>query len=153
MQQSPRGGVGRFINVQLWVLLLGTAMLSACAGSSPVVELKGERYRVEIADDPAERQLGLMFRDHLDADAGMFFIFPRAAPRAFWMKNCRIPLDILFFDADLRLINAHYSVPPCRSRECPSYPSAAPAKYVLELNGGEAAGLNLEPGDRLIRHW
>jgi uncharacterized membrane protein (UPF0127 family) len=64
------------------------------------------------------------------------------------MKNTRIPLDIMYFDADLQLVNVQ-TARPCRTRNCPVYPSAAPAKYVLELNAGKAEELGLRPGDRL----
>ena len=66
----------------------------------------------------------------------------------FWMRNTRIPLDIMYFDADLRLINVQ-TARPCRTRNCPTYPSTGPAKYVLELNAGKAAELGAQPGDRL----
>jgi len=68
---------------------------------------------------------------------------------AFWMKNTAMPLDILFFDQHLRLINAHYNVPPCRSSRCAHYPSERAAAMVLELNGGRSATLALKPGAQL----
>jgi uncharacterized membrane protein (UPF0127 family) len=76
------------------------------------------------------------------------FIFPNEAMRSFWMKNTRIPLDILYFDDELRLVNA-VSARPCRTAQCRGYSSAGPARYVLELNAGLASELQLAPGDRL----
>ncbi len=134
--------------MRLFPLLFLLPMLAACA-SSPKVELRGQAFTVEIADEFAEQRQGLMFREELDRNAGMLFIFPREAPRSFWMKNCKINLDILYFDADLKLINGHYDVPPCRRDPCRSYPSRAPARYVLELNGGRARELGVQPGDVL----
>lgn len=123
--------------------------LSACA-AEPQVELGGERFSVEIADSDETRARGLMFRDSLAADRGMLFVFGREAMRAFWMKNTRIPLDILYFDADLELVSMQQSVPPCGAApRCPSYPSAAPAQYVLELRAGTARRLGVKTGDRL----
>lgn len=133
------------------LLFLSLAILLASAGcaSGPSVVLGGERFSVEIADDRDEQALGLMFRDHMEPDHGMLFVFPREQRRSFWMKNCRIALDIMFFDAEGTLINTHHSVPPCRVDPCPSYPSTRPAQYVLELNAGMARRLGVEPGDRL----
>jgi hypothetical protein len=131
----------------LYLLML--AACSACASGEPSVVLGGKTFSVEIADSSEEHQLGLMFRDSMPADHGMIFIFPDEAPRSFWMKNTRIPLDIMYFDRDLRMVSISADTPPCRVARCPSYPSVAPAKYVLELNGGSAASLGVGVGDKL----
>ena len=122
-------------------------LLSGCASGGPWVEIGGQRYTVEVADDDAERSRGLMFRDELAADRGMLFVHEREEPQAYWMKNTRIALDILYFDAVARLVSQQRDVPPCSLGDrCPPYPSAAPALYVLELNAGEAARLGLADG-------
>lgn len=122
-------------------------LLSGCASGGPWVEIGGQRYTVEVADDDAERSRGLMFRDELAADRGMLFVHEREEPQAYWMKNTRIALDILYFDAAARLVSQQRDVPPCSLGDrCPPYPSAAPALYVLELNAGEAARLGLADG-------
>lgn len=123
--------------------------LSACA-SEPVVELRGERFRVEIARSAEEQARGLMFRDHMDADAGMLFVYDDLARRSFWMRNCRIPLDILYFDAEAKLVGEALGVPPCNAAQCPTYDGGgAPAQYVLELNAGTARRLGVQRGDVL----
>ena len=131
----------------LYVLML--AACSACASGEPSVVLGGKTFSVEIADTQEEHALGLMFRDSMPADHGMIFLFPNEAPRSFWMKNTRIPLDIMYFNKDLILVSIAADTPPCRVSRCPSYPSKAPAQYVLELNAGVAASLGVEVGDRL----
>jgi uncharacterized membrane protein (UPF0127 family) len=123
---------------------------TACVAGGPEVELKGKRFSVEISDTREKQALGLMFRDSMPADHGMLFIFPREAPRSFWMKNTRIPLDIMYFNEDLELVSISADTPPCRVSYCPSYPSKLPAKFVLELNAGTAAELGVELGDRLV---
>ena len=125
--------------------------LAACASdANHWVELGGKRYTVEVADTDDERARGLMFRDSMDTDKGMLFVFERDEPRAFWMKNTRIPLDILYFDDSRRLVSQQRDVPPCSLGDgCPSYPSNVPARYVLELNAGEAARLKLQDGVEL----
>ena len=124
---------------------------SACAsGKTPWVELGGERFAVEVADDDAERARGLMFRDALAPGHGMLFIHEREEPQAYWMKNTKIPLDILYFDNARKLVAQQRDVPPCSAgNACPPYPSNAPARYVLELNAGEAAKLKLQDGAEL----
>ena len=127
---------------------VGGLLLAGCAsGNGLWVEIGGERYIVEIADDNMERARGLMFRDELPDGHGMLFIHDREEPQAYWMKNTRIPLDILYFDNNRLLVSQQRDIPPCSAgNACPSYPSSAPARYVLELNAGEAARLGLEDG-------
>lgn len=121
--------------------------LGGCASGGPWVEIGGQRYAVEVADDDAERSRGLMFRDEMAADHGMLFVHEREEPQSYWMKNTRIALDILYFDAAAKLVSQQRDVPPCSLGDrCPPYPSDAPARFVLELNAGEAARLGLVDG-------
>lgn len=133
-----------------WTLILIVLMsCTACVAAEPQVELKGQRFIVELATTPEEQQLGLMFREHLAEDHGMLFIFPSAITRSFWMKNTRIPLDIFYFDESLKLVSVAQNAKPCRVERCPGYPSEGPARYVLELNAGKALELDVKPGDEL----
>jgi hypothetical protein len=77
----------------------------------------------------------------------MLFVFPQAQPLTFWMKDTLIPLDMLFFDEAHRLVTIRTDAPPCKADPCPTYASTAPARYVLELNAGTAAKLDLRKGD------
>lgn len=131
-------------------VLLAVSLLSACASAGHWVEVGGERFSVEVAADDASRARGLMFRDHLEDRSGMLFIHESEQALAYWMKNTRIPLDILYFDDGRRLVSQQRNVPPCSAGDrCPNYPSKAPARYVLELNAGEASRLGLADGAEL----
>lgn len=134
--------------IRALLLLLVIAPLSGCAtDAGRWVEVGGERYVVELATNDAERARGLMFRDALPQGHGMLFIHEREEPLAYWMKNTRIPLDILYFDANRRLVSQQRDVPPCSLGDrCPSYPSRGSALYVLEVNAGEAARVGLQDG-------
>ena len=127
------------------------ALTSACSvhAAGPTAELKGHRFSIEIAADDEARARGLMFRDSMPEDHGMLFIFDRSYVQTFWMKNTRIPLDILYFDANYKLVSVQERVPPCRSDPCAQYPSTGPAQYVLELNAGMTQKLGAKPGDTL----
>ena len=127
--------------------------LTACASArEPWVELGGQRYAIEIADDDAERARGLMYRDAMEAGHGMLFIHEAEEPQAYWMKNTKIALDMLFFDAERRLVSVQRDVPPCLADPCRGYSSGAPARYVLELNAGQATKIGVHPGDELLIH-
>lgn len=140
----------RPIRALAYLLLCTASLLTTACASGNWVELSGHRYQVEIADNDAERTRGLMFRDELAADHGMLFIHDEQGPQAYWMKNTRIPLDILYFDNDRKLVSQQRDVPPCSAGDrCPSYPSEAPARYVLELNAGDALRLGVGNGAEL----
>ncbi|MBD9536508.1 DUF192 domain-containing protein [Stenotrophomonas sp. ATCM1_4] len=134
------------------LLLLSLLTLAGCASADGKhwVELAGTRYQVELAQNDETRARGLMFRDQMDTGSGMLFIHDFEEPQAYWMKNTRIPLDILYFDSQRRLVSQQRDVPPCSAGDmCPPYPSFKPARYVLELNAGQAARLKLEDGAEL----
>ena len=134
------------------LLFLTLFVCTACMAKGSYVTLKNERFVVELADTSEKQALGLMFREQMPDDHGMLFLFPGEATRSFWMKNTRIPLDIFYFDEELKLVSVAENTKPCRTQRCPSYPSTAPAKYVLELNAGKAAELGVKTGDILELH-
>lgn len=137
--------------IKLMAMAAAMLVLSGCDAGEPYVTVAGQRFVVEVADDDASRARGLMFRDTMADDRGMLFIFPDERPRSFWMKNTRIPLDIIYIDRNFEVVSISADTPPCRSRSqrCPSYPSEGPAKYVLEINGGLAAKYGIAAGDRI----
>ena len=147
----PRPALRRRFHLPSLAVACTMVLLAGCASADRAwVELAGHRYAVEVADDDAERARGLMFRDSMAIDHGMLFIHDRQEPQSYWMKNTHIPLDILFFDNAHKLVAQQRDVPPCTLGDaCPPYPSNAPARYVLELNAGQAAQLKLQDGTDL----
>jgi uncharacterized membrane protein (UPF0127 family) len=104
------------------------------------------RFNVELADTAEKRGVGLMHRPSMPADSGMLFDFKTDAPVAMWMRNTRIPLDMLFITRDGRIANiAERTVPFSET----TIPSKGPVRAVLELNGGTAARLKIKAGDRV----
>ncbi|MDQ3510920.1 MAG: DUF192 domain-containing protein [Pseudomonadota bacterium] len=140
----------RRLFLRLVLVACGVGMAGCASSTGLWVEIAQERFAVEVADDDAERSRGLMFRDVLEPGQGMLFLHEREGSLAYWMKNTRIPLDILYFDRALKLVSQQRDVPPCSLGDrCPSYPSDAPAQFVLELNAGEAERLGLKDGEQL----
>jgi len=133
------------------VLLLVVAGLPASAQSKlprgRATFPDGTVVSVEIADTEPVRQRGLMFRERLAPNEGMVFVFPEPGDYPFWMKNTLIPLDILWLDAQARIVSIARSVPPCKADPCPSYPPDATASYVIEVVSGFARQHGLKVGD------
>lgn len=104
------------------------------------------RFTVEIADTPAERERGLMYRQTLAEDAGMLFLFEDEVRRSFWMKNTYLPLDMIFIQASGRIAAIVENTTPLSLE--PVSPKVN-AKAVLELNGGTAARRGIAVGARV----
>lgn len=136
--------------VRLLAAILVLLLAAGCRADGPWVEVAGTRYHVEIAADDATRARGLMFVDSMPEDRGMLFIWRTAEPRAFWMRNTRIPLDIVYIGADRTIVAWSLDTPPCRTQRCPSYPSVRPAQYVLEVNAGQMEALGARIGDKVV---
>jgi hypothetical protein len=102
------------------------------------------KFKVEIADNDASRERGLMFRKSLAPDAGMLFDFKVPQGVQFWMKNTLIPLDMLFIDEHGTVLNVAANATPLSETDIPS---AGPVLGVLELRGGRAAELGVKAGD------
>jgi hypothetical protein len=117
----------------------------------PVQLPGGIVIQAEIADTPRKRAEGLMYREHLPKDRGMLFTFSQAQPWTFWMKNTKIPLDIIWMNEKKQIIHIASRVPICTRTDdsCPQYQPNDPALYVLELGAGEAERLKLEKGSKL----
>lgn len=131
------------------MLVLIAALAMAAPPPPACVTPAGARIVVEPAITDEERALGLMFRDSLEADRGMLFVFETEGTLPFWMKNTFIPLDFVWLSGSGAVVEVLPDVQPCRLDPCPSYSNATPARAMLEINAGAAARLGLKPGGRL----
>jgi uncharacterized membrane protein (UPF0127 family) len=96
---------------------------------------------IEIADTPETQMKGLMGRSSLDDSNGMLFVFERIEPQKFWMKNTRVPLDIIFIGEDGCIVNIVESTTPMSNQR---YKSSGPVKYVVEVRAGFAKRFQLD---------
>jgi uncharacterized protein len=108
---------------------------------------KKVEVRVEIAEGLFEQARGLMYRTALGENRGMLFVYPEERELSFWMKNTRIPLSIAFIDSERRIIDIQDMKP--LDDEPPSYVSAEPAQYALEVNQGFFEKNGVKLGDRV----
>jgi uncharacterized protein len=106
------------------------------------------KFKIEVAETPAQMTQGLMFRRSLAPDAGMLFDYKQPTVATMWMRNTLIPLDMLFVDTQGRIINIHERAVP---QSLDVIAAAGPVRAVIELNGGTAARLGIAPGDQ-VKH-
>jgi uncharacterized membrane protein (UPF0127 family) len=99
---------------------------------------------IEIADNPFDRALGLMFRPEMADTTGMLFIFDNEEIQAFWMRNTIIPLDILYVNAKNEIVDIYKHT---KVKSDLSMPSSDPALYVVEVNAGYCDKHGIEEGD------
>jgi hypothetical protein len=130
----------------LFSLLAGVAPRSAVA-----VLPSGAEFMLEIAADPVARARGYMGREKVGPREGMLFLFEQADRHGFWMKDCRVRLDIIWLDAAFRVVDIAASQRPCPEEgDCPDVVPVEAAAYVLEVAGGTARREGLKRGDRIV---
>ncbi len=103
-------------------------------------------FSVEIADNDAEREKGLMYRKELPEGQGMLFDFEHEGPVGFWMKNTYLSLDMIFIRGDGRILRIAENTEPFSTR---IIPSGGPVRAVLEVIAGTARKFGLAPGDQV----
>lgn len=143
----------RFAARLMLALVVAAGQASAAACSPDAVEIRlpsgaEMRFTVEVADSDAERSRGLMFREAMATGAGMLFLYERPQRASFWMKNTRIPLDMIFADAGGRVTRVHARAVP---GDLTPIDGGEGVSAVLEINGGLAARLGIAEG-AVLRH-
>jgi uncharacterized membrane protein (UPF0127 family) len=109
----------------------------------------GKTITAELAITDYERARGLMYREKINPDQGMLFVFENEGRHSFWMKNMIISIDILWLNKAKKIVHIEERVPPCKGDPCPSYASKIPAMYVLELKAGSVKENGLKRFDSL----
>lgn len=159
-----------FLSIGVIIFLLGcspalpvanSGVTGTLADQSPTATTSGQvlpvsaRARVadrpiqlEVAKTSEQQAMGLMYRTSLADDRGMLFEFQPARLVNFWMKNCKLSLDMIFLrDGVVTAIAAE--TPPCTADPCPTYGPDTPVDRVIEIRGGRAAELGVKVGDRI----
>jgi uncharacterized membrane protein (UPF0127 family) len=150
--------VARFLT-----FLLLTCMITGCYSPPPTsatIQIAGETFKLELALNNKARARGLMERTSIPKGEGMLFVFPDAINRSFWMKNCLIPLDIMFLDSRGTVTAVHNM--PIEEPRAPSesefaydsrlghYWSNSPSRFAIELEAGELNRLGITVNDRIV---
>lgn len=149
MQALGRGGAHWWMALLILLFAYGGASAQNKVEGSPLQIITDSgcyEFDVELALTPAERQVGLMNRQHLDDRAGMLFRFDQVRLVTMWMRNTLIPLDMIFVRSDGVIAHIHQNARPLDESVISS---REPVAYVLEINGGKAAELGVKPGHRI----
>lgn len=133
-----------------FVFVIGGLFLQSKKTKENQVCFKSHCFDVEVARTAEEQSRGLMFREKLEQDRGMLFIFNKEAEYPFWMKNTLIPLDIIWINENKEVVFIGENVQPCKNDSfCPSISPGKNAKYVLEINAGVSKEIGLKTDDKL----
>lgn len=143
----------RFLRRWAWAAALLSASWAASVFAQqaqldlPRVALQAGLYRIEaqVAQTEAQREIGLMYRASMPEHEGMLFIFERAQPYCFWMKNTVLPLSIAFIGDDGRVVN----IAEMQAQSTQTHCAAQPVRYALEMNQGWFAKRRLAQGAQL----
>lgn len=137
------------VGLKLRVLFFSFLLCGVCQAQPLKIQTQSGDVEldVELATNEEARRYGLMFRKTLGDKQGMLFIYPNSHPIAMWMKNTYIPLDMLFIDAEGRIVHIHPNAEP---RSLKTIASQQPAKAAIEIRGGQAEKLGIRVGDRVL---
>ncbi len=142
----------------LFSCALALGVLTSCGGKSEAdappktvndffsIKIGDQTVKMQIAALPAEQERGLMFRQALGRDEGMLFVFTRAQPMAFWMRNTLVPLDIGYIGTD-GVLREIYPMYPRDERSVSSH--ARDLQFALEVNQGWFKEHGVKPGAQL----
>ena len=133
--------------ILVFLVIFGTGQNNSAENK---VCFKDYCFNVELVKKEQTRTQGLMFRENLDSDKGMLFIFEEEEKYSFWMKNTLLALDIIWINQDKQVVFIKENAQPCLEEECQRINPDKKAKYVLEINAGIVNKINLKIGDKLI---
>lgn len=158
--ESVRGrheGAGLMLNrtrrmaAALAVIALGAVPARAVPAPryGTVLLPSGRVLQVELAETPEQLARGYMYREEVPEGQGMLFFMGTLDFHPFWMKNCKVGLDILWLDEQWKVVHIERELPPCKADPCPDYMPMQASLYVLEMRAGASAREGIKLGDRI----
>ena len=135
--------------VAFFILVLsGVGFVYSQRAEASTVTVDGQEFKVQVADDLAERRLGLSGQSALENDEGMIFIFEESGMHGFWMKDMNFSIDIIWIDENFRVVHIEDMISPSTFPE--SFVPSVDARYVLEVYTGQAAAQGIDLGDEVV---
>ncbi|MFQ5531293.1 MAG: DUF192 domain-containing protein [Candidatus Nanoarchaeia archaeon] len=134
-----------FLLLILFLIIIDNKQNTVCFGL--------DCFNVELARTSEEHLKGLMFREVLNSNEGMLFVFEKSGVYNFWMKDTLIPLDIIWMNSEKEVIFIYENALPCLEERCTTYGPNSESLYVLEVNAGTVDRINLSVGDKAILNF
>jgi len=145
------------VSARARLVLAATVASCGLAAAAPAprwavaVTPSGHSFSLEVAADDLSRQKGYMERESVGPREGMIFVFDEDAIHSFWMKDCKVALDMVWLDAEGHVVWIAANRKPCPAvGDCPSIVPPRPARYVIEFAAGTSAKESLKPGDAIV---
>lgn len=113
------------------------------------VTVNGVKLIADIAENDTQRTKGLAVKDHLNENQAMLFVFATQGNYAFWMKDMKFPIDIIWMDANKTVVHIEHSLEPCSPLSCPIYQPNSKSLYVLETVSEFANKYNVTEGTKM----
>jgi uncharacterized membrane protein (UPF0127 family) len=150
-----RGNVGELcrvgVIVPFYMTLAALVQGVLLAGSPNTVTINGHMFSAEISRTFEQKVKGLMFREELPSDSCMLFLYYTDANRSIWMKNTKMPLDVIWISESGNIVEIQENVPPCvtvyESQTCPEYGGGVPARHFIEFPAGTVSKIGIKSGD------
>lgn len=134
-----------------WLAGCGAAIAAPAPRWAVAVLPSGHEFGLEVAASDLARQRGYMGREKVGPREGMIFVFDEDDRHSFWMKDCKVALDMVWLDVNGRVVWIAANRMPCPATgECPSIVPPAPARYVVEFAAGTTEAESLKPGDAIV---
>lgn len=146
------GAAALVVAVFISLFFFSNTALASKAGSSKAGLIRfenGKSVGVEIASSEEDKSVGLMYRERLEENTGMLFVFGYEEKYAFWMKNMNFALDMIWVDSSFRIVDITRNAEPCREERCGTYSPSGRAKYVIEVNSGFSESNGIKIGQRV----
>lgn len=145
--------MNRALSVVLAALVAGCGGWGATPAPRWAVAVlpSGHEFALEVAADDTTRQRGYMGRETIGPRDGMIFVFDADGRHSFWMKDCKVALDMVWLDLNLRVVWLAVNRMPCPANgDCPSIAPPFAARYVVEFAAGTVTAESLHPGDAVV---
>ena len=143
--------MNKALRVALSVLVAGSAAAASAPRWAVAVLPSGHEFALEVAADDLARQRGYMGREKIGPRDGMIFVFDDNSRHSFWMKDCKVALDMVWLDVNGRVVWTEAARPPCPAiGDCPSIVPPAPARFVVEFAAGTVAAESLNHGETIV---